>query len=71
MTREEELAREGWVKRTTYDEPRLSEIVEGYRALGFEVHVEPFHPEDDPTCAECMLQDSERYRTVYTRKKSD
>ena len=71
MTRAEELARDGWVKRTTYDDPRLSEIVEEYRTLGFEVRLEPFHPEDESSCVQCMLQDSERYKTVYTRKKSE
>jgi len=71
LTREQELARAGWVKRTTYDEPRLSEIVAEYRVLGFEVHLEPFHAEDESTCAECMLQDSARYQTVYTRKRSE
>jgi len=37
--REAELLAEGWTKRTTIDEPRLSEIAETYRQLGFEVEV--------------------------------
>lgn len=36
------LAREGWILRTTIGEPRLSEVVENYRAMGYEVHVEQF-----------------------------
>ena len=36
----EELKKQGWVKRTTIGEPRLSEIVTEYKALGFEVHLE-------------------------------
>jgi len=36
------LQREGWVLRTTIGEPRLSEIVENYQAMGHEVHVEYF-----------------------------
>jgi hypothetical protein len=36
------LAQEGWVLRTTIGEPRLSEVVSNYRAMGYEVHVEMF-----------------------------
>jgi hypothetical protein len=36
------LAREGWILRTTIGEPRLSEVVSNYRAMGFEVHVEQY-----------------------------
>jgi hypothetical protein len=70
MTREEELAREGWSKRGTYDEPRLSEIVETYREAGFEVRVEPFLADEEPGCAECMRAEPEKFKTVYTRRKT-
>ncbi len=36
------LAQQGWILRTTIGEPRLSEVVENYRAMGYEVHVEHF-----------------------------
>lgn len=36
------LAQHGWILRTTIGEPRLSEVVENYRAMGYEVHVEHF-----------------------------
>ena len=71
MTREEELTRQGWVRQTTFDEPRLSEIVKMYEEIGFEVHLEPFHSEEEPGCSECMKADPERYKTVYTRNKTD
>lgn len=59
---------EGWTRRTTIDEPRLSELVELYRELGFEVQLRPLAPgELGQECAECMLSDPERYRTIYTR----
>ncbi len=67
MNREQELAREGWVKRTTYDEPRLTEMAELYGELGFEVHLEPFSPGDEPRCAECMKEAPGRFSTIYTR----
>ncbi len=69
MTREQELGHQGWEKRTTYDEPRLSEMAEMYAELGLEVHIEPFDPATQPECAECMRQQPERYKTIYVRKR--
>ena len=71
MTREEELKREGWEKRFTIDEPRLSEMVEQYKELGFEVLLEPVDISSEE-CTTCLknLVFSERYKTIYTRKKS-
>ena len=37
---EKEMEKEGWIKQTTIGEPRLSEIVELYESLGYEVHIE-------------------------------
>ena len=67
MSREEQLNAEGWEKRTTYDEPRLSEMAETYEELGFEVLVEPFVPAGSPDCSECMMAEPGRYRTLWTR----
>jgi len=67
MTREEELKKEGWEKRFTIDEPRLSEIVEQYRELGFEVLLEPVDTASEE-CTTCMTAFYDRYRTIYTRK---
>ncbi|MBL7041648.1 MAG: hypothetical protein ISR77_23645 [Pirellulaceae bacterium] len=71
MTREQELLDQGWEKRTTYDEPRLSEMAEMYAEVGLEVRIEPFDPASQPKCAECMRQQPERYRTIYVRKPSE
>jgi hypothetical protein len=70
MTREEELMQQGWQKQVMYDEPRLSELAEMYRQIGFEVHLEPFIADDEAGCAECMKIAPERYKTIYTRQKS-
>ena len=65
---------EGWKRRTVALEPRLSEIVELYRELGFEVRLEPLAP-DDPSCREtgCKVcfEDPEALaplKVVYTRR---
>lgn len=67
----EELQKSGWVKQTTYDEPRLTEMCEMYRELGFEVHLEPFVPDEETECSECMRLHPEKYKTVYTRTPSE
>jgi hypothetical protein len=70
LTREEELARDGWKKQVTLDEPRLSDVVEMYAEIDFEIHLEPFHPEEEAGCTECMRNAPENFKTIYTRKKS-
>jgi len=68
MTRREQLAREGWTDRGTFDEPRLSEIADEYREIGFEVLLEGYAPEAAGGCGECMALAPERFKTVFTRK---
>ncbi len=69
MTPDNELIREGWERQSTYDEPRLSEMVATYEEIGFEVHLEPFDPLSEPGCTECMKISPEKHKTIYTRKK--
>ena len=58
----------GWERRTTTDEPRLSELVELYEEIGFEVMLRPISREElGQDCQECYLAEPERYRTIYTR----
>jgi hypothetical protein len=70
--KKEELEKQGWIKQTTYDEPRLSDIVEMYEEMGLEVRIAPFNPDenDEPGCSECMNAQPDRYKTIYTRMKS-
>jgi hypothetical protein len=70
MSREEELKKEGWEKRFTIDEPRLSEMVEQYKELGFEVLLEPVDP-DSEECTTCLTAFIDRYKTIYTRPKKE
>jgi hypothetical protein len=69
-SRQKELAQLGWERQATYDEPRLSEMAEVYEEIGLEVHLEPFHPDEEPGCTGCMAMMPEQYKTIYTRKKS-
>jgi len=70
MSREKELKKEGWEKRFTVDELRLSEMVEQYQELGFEVLLEPVDTSSEE-CTTCMSAFPGRYKTIYTRRRSD
>ncbi|OHC70475.1 MAG: hypothetical protein A3H93_13960 [Rhodocyclales bacterium RIFCSPLOWO2_02_FULL_63_24] len=69
---EDTLLRDGWVRQTTIGEPRLSEIVQNYKTMGFEVHVEEFKTEGDGcnTCFDAGQEMGFMYGTVYVRKRS-
>jgi len=62
------IINEGWEKRSTTDESRLSELVKMYEEIGFEVLLSPFDPDEEPGCSECMKISPQQYRTIYTRK---
>ena len=77
------LQQQGWVLRTTIGEPRLSEVVENYRAMGYEVHVEQFgnakadsgakKSDDAESCTVCFdaadrSQASQVWGSVYVRR---
>ena len=70
MTTEEKLIKEGWEKRATYDDPRLSEMVEMYKKIGLEVLLEPINAENEDGCTGCMQLFPEQFKTIYTRQKS-
>ncbi len=70
---EDALLKDGWVRQTTIGEPRLTEIVQNYKAMGFEVHVEEFKTEgeDCTTCFDAGQEMGFMYGTVYVRKRSE
>lgn len=71
MGREAELISNGWRKRGTCDDPRLSEMAAAYEEIGLEVHIEPFDPEEADGCAGCMRKSPGAYKTIYTRKRQE
>jgi hypothetical protein len=68
-SREEQLLAEGWKKQSTLGEPRLSEAVQTYREIGFEVILVTFDPEQESSCTICMQNTPEKYQTVFTRPR--
>ncbi|HEX9812196.1 MAG TPA: hypothetical protein VGA88_08935 [Burkholderiales bacterium] len=73
MSREAKLRLEGWVRQTTLGEPRLSEVVQTYRALGYEVEVIEHRVEGDGcnSCFEVGAKAGSVYGDVYLRKRAD
>lgn len=66
--RERELEAQGWTRRFVACEPRLSEAVQLYRDLGYEVHLEPLPDSgEDGECRTCLEVNIDRYRIIYTR----
>lgn len=70
-SREEELEKEGWTRRFSASEPRLSESVQMYEELGFEVHLEPFDVESDEECHECVEGFEDTIKVIYTRPRKE
>lgn len=71
---EGDLLAQGWVKQTTIGEPRLTEIVENYRNMGYEVHVveHPVEESEDGcnTCFSAGAETGKMYGDVYIRGKA-
>jgi len=78
MTAEEtitrSLERQGWQRQFVAAEPRLSEAVEMYRELGFQVHLEPLPPQDETSiqnnktkCRACFEGSEDQHRIIFTK----
>ena len=66
--REEELALEGWEKKFTAMEPKITEYVKMYEEMGFEVHTEPVTREElGQECTSCYALTFDLFQTIYTR----
>ncbi|MHC4777097.1 MAG: hypothetical protein ACYTFG_00820 [Planctomycetota bacterium] len=67
---EEELLEGGWQRRFVSEEPRLSESVEMYESLGFEVKLRLLVEADlsNEDCTECFKTNPSHFRVIYTRK---
>ena len=69
MTHEEKLIRSGWQKQGIYDEPRLSEVVQIFDEIGFDVKLEPTRLDEMSGCTDCLKSNILQYKTVYTKKR--
>ncbi len=64
----EHLERDGWQRCFVADEPRLSEAVQAYEEIGYEVLLIPV-PANDGACTECIRLAPQRYRLIYVRAR--
>ena len=71
MNSEHDLEKEGWENRGEFCEPRLSEFVQLYEEMGFEVRLVPLDPENLPGCGKCFEKDIDSYRAVYVRREGE
>jgi hypothetical protein len=63
------LIAQGWERRFMADGARLTEYVELYTSLGFEVLHDAAAPEEiGPECADCRLIVCRQFVTLYTRQ---
>jgi len=74
------LEDDGWTRRFVACEPRLSEAVDMYKEIGFEVHLEPLPRE--PECESCAGEEGvnqcrvcfegfeDQYKIIFTRPLS-
>jgi hypothetical protein len=60
--------KERWIKRGVYDDPRLTEVLNMYEEIGFMVKIEPYSPDIEVLCNECVKQNPEKYKVLYTKK---
>lgn len=67
----DKLERQGWIRQFIADEPRLSEAVELYKSLGYEVRLQPITREEmNDECKKCLLyQNRDKYKIIYIRSK--
>jgi hypothetical protein len=73
LERHRKLIDEGWTRRFTAEEPRLSEMKELYESLGLEALITSALPEEGQECSGCfdMPEFEDRYKTIYTRGKAN
>jgi hypothetical protein len=62
---------EEWEKRGVYNSPRLEEVTRLYKDLGFAVRLEPFEPGSEENCRECICDNPEAFKVLYTKKRQN
>lgn len=72
--KEAALLAQGWQKQFMTDEPRLSEAVEEYCNLGFEVHLEDVAPKACAASQDCTIcferpETAARFKIIFTRPR--
>jgi len=62
---------DGWEARFIGSEPRLGEVADMYREIGFEVILSPFVSDNcDGCCTTCFGGPADQTMVVYTKKSN-
>jgi len=64
-------ADDGWRRLSTLSEPRLTEMAQNYRALGYEVQIREVQKTQDGGCTSCFDEGESLgrvYGTLYVRR---
>lgn len=57
-----------WERGFTVEERRVSEYVDLYESIGYEVRVEPATPDEQEECQTCFKADFDNLRTIYIKR---
>ena len=60
-----------WERTFTIEERRVSEYVDLYESIGYEVRVEPATPDEIQECQACFKVDFDNLRTIYIRRNKN
>ena len=60
-----------WEKGFTVEEHRVTEYVELYESIGYEVRVEPATPDEQEECQTCFKADFENLRTIFIKRSKN
>ncbi len=57
-----------WERGFTVEERRVSEYVDLYESIGYEVRVEPAVPDEQEECQTCFKTDFDNLRTIFIKR---
>lgn len=60
-----------WERGFTTEENRVSEYVELYESIGYEVRIEPSTPDETQDCQVCFKADFKNLRTIYIKRNKN
>ncbi len=60
-----------WERGFTVEERRVSEYVDLYESIGYEVRVELAAPDETEDCQVCFKADFNNLRTIYIKRKEN
>ncbi len=71
--REQEVPPRGkdWERTFTIEERRVSEYLDLYESIGYDVRVEPASPDEIQECQACFKVDFDNLRTIYIRRNKN